>query len=1082
MKSPVNDIQKKLHAFIVKYYMNALIKGSILFIAFGVLFLFFTLFIEYNLWLKPTARTLLFWLFLMIEAGLLIFYILIPCFKILGIQKGISADEAAQIIGKHFTKVNDKLLNLVQLQQNKEKSELLIAGINQKAASLTAFKFRKAINFKQNLKYIKYLVLPLIIALVIIISGKINPFKQSLNRVVHYQKPFIKPAPFKFVLLNKSLKIVEGKDLLLKIKTIGDIAPNQVEIKIGKQQFFLKKESLNQFSFLLENITHSLKFQFKANKVSSPLYAINVLKKPMIIGFKMHLNYPKYVKRQKVTINNTGNAVIPEGTVLTWNLNTLQTTKLSFLTNGKSLAFKQLQANNFTLTKRFTQSADYVISSSNKQLKGFEKLHYALTVIKDAFPKIKVSSDIDSVQFGIAQFAGQISDDYGLTKLDFVFADVMHPKKIKAIPIKINKASFNSFYFLLDPQDSTLNLTKGNHYKFYFKVFDNDGINGPKYTKSQIFTYYYKTDIEVESALLRAQKQSILNLENEKNSAKKLDTKVKDLTDKLKSQAKFKWEDLQQIKNLILRQKKEEALINNHLKNLKNNLNQNTKTLKNKALNIEKESLNKRIEEAEKLLKQEKELQELKRLAEKLNKEGLLKRLEKFNQQKKQKNRTLSRILELTRRFYIKKKLSNISQDLKELSKKQDSLAKSFTNSLKKQDIIKKKFDKLAKSLNQIKKENDLLSKPMTLPHTKRERYQINNGLKNAKQQLLQHNIKGAAVKQKQTAKNMAKMSAKINQTMMGMQGEMRKENILTLQTILDNLIIFSLDQEALLNNFKKIDDKNPKFSKNLRRQQVLKDYFEHIDDSIYTLSLRLPSMTVKIQNDITETHYNINLALQNLAQNNIASGVSNQQYAMSYANKLALILSQMLNQLQNANPSMGNGKNSEGVNLPDIIKKQSELLKKIQNSIKKGKSTGKNKETLSAEQYSIYMQQEALKQALNELLKNSEQKGSNGNKAKKMMDDLERQLLDKGFTNNILKKMTALKQELLKLDTAKKKQGTENKREAITNTKTFKKRNIKPLEYKYKIQNKTEILNRKPLLLKLPYQKRVQQYFKDSI
>ncbi len=1080
--NPVNKIQNRLHAFIVKYYINALIKGSILFVTFGLFLLFFTLFIEYNLWLKPMARTILFLGFLAVEVGLLIFYILIPCFKIMGLQKGLNADDAAKIIGKHFSKVNDKLLNLVQLQQSSEQSALLIASIEQKATSLTGFKFGSAINFKQNLKYLKYLALPMVIILIVIISGKLNPFKQSLNRMVNYQYSFLKPAPFHFILLNKSLKLIEGNSLLLKVKTIGNIVPNQVEIKIGKQHFFLKKESLNQFSFLLENLTHSLKFSLKADKVVSPIYQINILRKPMVIGFKMYLHYPKYINRQDETINNTGNATIPEGTQLTWDLNTAQTTNLSFLTKGMSSAFKQQQNNNFKLTKRFTQSTNYEISSSNKQLKDFEKLYYNLIVVKDAFPKISVTSDIDSVQFGIAQFAGQISDDYGLTKLEFVYTDATNPKDLKSIPIKINKAFFDSFYFMFNPQDTILNLTKGIHYKFYFKVYDNDGINGSKYTKSQTFTYYYKTDIEAENAMLQSQKQSISNLQNEKDAAKKLDDNVKSLTDKLKSQATFKWEDIQQIKDLILRQKREEKLINNHLENLKNNLNQDTKPSNNKVLNEKKEALNKRIEETKKLLNQEKELDDLKKLAEKLNKEGLLKRLEKFNQQSKQKNRTLSRILELTRRFYIEKKLANIGQDLKQLSKKQDSLSTSLNNNLKKQEDIEKKFDKLTNTLKQLKKENKLLSKPMDLPNIKREKYQINEGLKASKQQLQQNNKKEAAIKQKQTAKKMVKMGLKMNQSMMGMNGEMHKENILTLQTILDNLIIFSQDQETLLNKFKKIDDKNPEFSKNLRRQQVLKDYFEHIDDSIYTLSLRLPSMTVKIQNDITETHYNINLALKNLAQNNIVAGVGNQQYAMTYANKLALILSQILDQIQNENPSMGKGKNAEDVNLPDIIKKQSTLIKKIQNGMKKGKNGSKNKDFLSAEQYRIYMQQEALKQALNELLKKFGQIGAKGNKAKKMMDNLEQQLIDKGFTNNVLQKMTELKNELLKLDTAKKKQGVDNKRKSTTNTKTFKKHSIKPLKFKYKTLNKTEILNRKPLLLKLPYQKRVQQYFKDSI
>jgi len=1080
--NPINKIQNKLHAFVVKYYISALIKGSILFVTLGLFFLFFTLLIEYNLWLKPIARTILFWVFITVEVSLLIFYILIPCFKILGLQKGINNNEAAKIIGKHFSKVNDKLLNLVQLQQSKEHSALLIASIEQKAASLTGFKFRNAINFKQNLKYLKYLALPIIIILIVVISGKLNPFKQSLNRVVNYQHSFIKPAPFHFLLKNKSLKIIEGKDLLLKIKTIGNIVPNQAEINIGNQQFYLKKENSNQFSFLLENLTHPLKFALKANKVISPLYQIEILKKPLVVAFKMHVNYPQYTNRQNETINNTGNATIPEGTFLTWDLNTVQTTNLNFLTKGKSFAFNQQQGNHFKLTKRFIKTTNYTISSSNKQLKNYEKLSYNLTIIKDAFPKIKVTSDIDSIRFGIAQFAGQISDDYGLTKLEFVFVEKANPKSKKSIPIKINKASFDSFYFILNPQDSILNLRKGTHYKFYFKVYDNDGVNGHKYAKSKIFTYYLKTDIETENALLKIQNQRISNLENEKKEAKKLDDQVKNLANKLKSQANFKWEDLQQIKDLILRQKKEEDLINNHLNNLKNNLNQDNKPSNNKDLNDKQESLNKRIDETKKLLNQEKELDELKKLAEKLNKEGLLERLEKFNQQNKQKNRTLSRILELTRRYYIEKKLNNISQNLKELSKKQDSLSISKNNNIKRQDSIAKDFTKQTNALKQLKKENELLSKPMDLPNTKREEFQVNKGLSESKQQLKQKKKKQASVKQKQTAKTMAKMGAKINQSMMGMSGKMHQENILTLQTILDNLIIFSQDQESLLQEFKKIDDKNPAFSKNLRKQQVLKEYFEHIDDSIYSLSLRLPSMTVKIQNDISETHYNINLALKNLAQNNIATGVSNQQYIMTFANKLALFLSHLLDQMQNANSSLGKGKNRKDVNLPDIIKKQSALIKKMQNGIKKAKSGNKVAHSLTAEQYKIFKQQEALKQALNQLLKNTGQSGFKGKKTQKLMDELEQQLIDKGFTNSVLQKMNDLKNELLKLDTAKKKQGIDNKRKSVTNTKIFKKRNIKQIKIRFKTLNNTELLNRKPLLLKLPYQKRVQQYFKDSI
>mgnify|MGYP007121698160 CR=1 FL=1 len=80
--SNFKHIEGKLQQFIKKYYLNELIKGLILFFAIGLLYLIFTLLIEYFLWLKPVARTILFILFVIVETGLLFFFILIPVFKI----------------------------------------------------------------------------------------------------------------------------------------------------------------------------------------------------------------------------------------------------------------------------------------------------------------------------------------------------------------------------------------------------------------------------------------------------------------------------------------------------------------------------------------------------------------------------------------------------------------------------------------------------------------------------------------------------------------------------------------------------------------------------------------------------------------------------------------------------------------------------------------------------------------------------------------------------------------------------------------------------------------------------------------
>ena len=82
--------------------------------------------------------------------------------------------------------MNDKLFNLIELAENDDKSELLLASIEQKSMALERVPFVSAIDLKDNLKYVKYLGLPVLIVLLIWLSGSISSFFSSYERVVNY--------------------------------------------------------------------------------------------------------------------------------------------------------------------------------------------------------------------------------------------------------------------------------------------------------------------------------------------------------------------------------------------------------------------------------------------------------------------------------------------------------------------------------------------------------------------------------------------------------------------------------------------------------------------------------------------------------------------------------------------------------------------------------------------------------------------------------------------------------------------------------------------------------------------------------
>lgn len=243
-------IQEKLEQFIKRYYTNELIRGLILFFAIGLLYFLFTLFVEYMLWLNPTGRAILFWLFVAVELGLFYKLIAIPLAKLFKLQNGIDYIDAAKIIGNHFPEVNDKLLNVLQLKQREERSELLIASINQKSIELKPVPFRLAINLKKNTKYLKYAALPVLIMALSFAFGKLSWFSDSYDRVVNYQTAYEPPAPFQFFVINDNLEAIENNNFTLIVTSEGEVVPEDVQITYNNETYFLKQLAPGEFEYV----------------------------------------------------------------------------------------------------------------------------------------------------------------------------------------------------------------------------------------------------------------------------------------------------------------------------------------------------------------------------------------------------------------------------------------------------------------------------------------------------------------------------------------------------------------------------------------------------------------------------------------------------------------------------------------------------------------------------------------------------------------------------------------------------------------------------------------------------------------
>ena len=1105
----------------------------LLFVAIGLLYGLFTLIIEHFFWLNPFGRTLLFWCVVGFEAFLFYRLIFIPLAKYFKIQKGIDNETASKIVGKHFPEVKDKLLNVLQLNQQSQHTEFLLASIEQKSKNLSLVPFKNAVNLKDNLKYLRYAVVPILIVFVFFMFGKQAVFTDSLKRVVNYQTTYFPPAPFSFFVMNNPLEAIENTSFTLVVKTVGSVIPEEVQIVYDNASYILNQPQLGVFEHEFRQLKAPVNFTLIAGDVISKPYHLDLINTPVLLHFDLYLDYPTYTGKTDQKIANNGNATIPEGTKLRWELTTKSTDSVVFAYKDKALFF---EANNqkFQFSKQLFESLSYTIQTSNAQLKNYENLAFTIQTIKDQRPTIKVEMKQDSTYQETLFFYGQISDDYGINSLKLHYYPMDDPTKSKSLLLPADVQTFQEFTYAFP---SNLELIEDTAYALYFEVFDDDPFHQNKSTRSRVFNYNSKSQNTLEELQLQEQNELSTAFQKALNSMAEQDQSLKELSQNQKQTPQLNFSDQQKLKSFLERQKVQDQMLKKFNNKMKKNLNQFNKSKKKDPF---KEQLEKRLDaQKETLKKDEKLLEELKKVTDKINKEQLAEKLEELAKQNKNKQRSLEQLLELTKRYYVTKKAEQLQEALNKLSEAQSELSKesSEQNSKSAQDQLNDDFKDLLKQLNDLKKDNEALSKPLSIPDDPNLEKSIQKDQENASEDLGKKEkssnpqdktsqLSKAQKSQRKAAQKMRQMGKKMSSQMGSGSAEQLNEDVEMLRQILDNLLLFSFDQEALMNRFKTSPSNNNDYAQRLVKQSNLREHFEHVDDSLFALSLRQPKISEQVNSEITDVFFNIDKSLELLSENDTRKGVSAQQFAVSSTNKLADLLSNTLNSMQmemQLSPGQGEGE----MQLPDIIMSQEALNKEMEkqlnengkkpNGEKQGSEKGKadsnkdsgegdssskpvddgapgdegqrnsakpsglggDSEGDTGELFEIFKKQQELRNALQELL-DKKGIGQGAQNLLNAMEKIEQNLINQGVTSKSLQDMKALKHQLLKLEKAALQQGEDTKRVADTSKADRFQSPAPSPEVIKQYFNTTEILNRQSLPLRQEFKQKVQEYFKN--
>lgn len=1034
----------KLNLYIRKFYYYQLVRGLMLFLLLFVVYYIFISALEYFNYFDPYVKFLIAVVTLLFTLFIFVYFLLIPAIKLLGFGKRLNYYDVSKQLSYSFPEINDKLINVIELENDFNAGysiDLKQASIDQKINELKVFDFSGSIKFK-NLKVVFLAFLAVVFFFVVFFLLSPGFFKDSSIRLIHFQQKFERPAPFTFNLKNDSLEIVAGGSIELKLSCTGKDIPELVYLNFGGNYYLMKKAD-GVYSYKIENVNSSFSFYFTDKHYISEVYKIEVLNKPFISSFDVHVQPPLYTNLDADNLHNVCDLKIVSGTTVKWIFHALYTDSLSLLFSDSTKIVGKKYENSFEIVKNIYNDLEYSVLVKNSRLADQTNLVYKVQTISDLFPEIAVVQVSDSVDFKTFYFKGNIVDDYGFHKLDFTISSEGKDSSftVPFIPFMLNQDFYYTFNF-----ESVKNF--GKSFKFYFSVYDNDFLNHFKRSTSETFSFNfpdYQAIIEKES-----KDQNSIDQLFKKSTAltEEIQRDFKDFKLKQINSEMSEWEKFQSVKDIM--GKKTE--LENVLDQIKN---------QNKDAN---NFLNSFTEEKSEVLEKQKQIEDLikdvfnddlKKLFDEFNE--LAKQFDprKFDQLSKDMDANLSDLakqleknVQLLKKMKVEQKIERVVQELKNLSFKEKDIL----------DKLDLKSD--AKHVEELEKDNELqfnhvmndylgalelnksLEKPMSLFNFEHEFSDIKDNYSKLQEAIGRSNKRKTLSGIETISKTMDDLASAMNQMLKENKKKQNGANIEDIKQILDNLVAVSFDQEKLLNKFNSVDYNNPLINVLKIDQKNILGHVEFLKDSLYALSKRTPEISSIISKEMLGLETNVSAAIDNLELGNLGVSLMQQQYGITAANNLALFLSEALENLKerekNSKPGDGDDDKPGGKGAKPAFKSMKDSQNSIKDQLQKMIDQMKKGDLKQMSQSigQTIAQQEIMQQLIREMVNSGNVGSKTGDQLKaidQLLEQTRQDLINKRISSELVNRQNLILSKLLDAEKSEIERDFEDKRESKT-------------------------------------------------
>ncbi|MFI5236495.1 MAG: DUF4175 family protein [Ignavibacteriales bacterium] len=934
-----NELVQKLEGFLKKELLQLILFGIQVFVLIVLTNFIFYSFLELVANFNSTIRTLLFILLVLLTLGLFIYLLLKPSLKYFAIIRNRFYYNAAVKVGENFPDIRDDLINSMQLISENKKGIFYSSGLIEAAFEniynrIKNLNFLSVINFERAKKILPYFsaVTIVCISLLIFVPG----MKAASYRLMNFNENFTPPPRFIFEIIPGDKEITKGDDLNIVINVKGSRL-NEIFLARRKEadaEFNDQKliaDSTGTFSLQMKSVINSFKYFAEADGISSGVFEIIVVDRPVIKTLELEITPPGYSNIPKSIQKDNGNIQTLIGSRVSVKLSStkkLRETKIEF-SDSTLLSLKVDDENasgNFRIKKDNSYSIQLTDENGNRNL---TPITYQIKAVPDAFPVIElISPDLNTILSGDNRVSiiANTSDDYGFSKLllNYRLSESRYETPqtdFSSIEIPINKSMHEldiNYIWNCTP----LNLAVDDVVTYYLEVFDNDNVNGPKSASTPLLTIRVPSLDEILENADQLQTQSEAELEQTLKEAEELKKTLEEIDKDLKKdEEKLSWEEKEKIEKALdeFQELQEKAdKINDQLGDMKQNLQENNL--------LSKETMEKYLE-LQKLMDEltsdemKKAMEKLQNLLKEMNRDMTQDALQNMKMDEEKFKKSIERTLNLLKRIQIEQKMDELLKRTEELNKQQENLSEQTENKNlsdqkekndlnKKQDEITKAVDKLNEEMEELEKKMsevpDMPVEDMQKMMEEFQKQQNQNLSQQASQNINQNKKQEANKNQKQLSQNMKQMNEMMQQMKDSMQQENQMQTLTDMMKILDNIISLSKQQEELKRESENLDPNSSALDELAKKQNNLSDKLNNVMQQMSELSQKTFAISPEMGKSLGDAKNQMEMSVQSMKNRN-GSVASNQQgESMKSLNQAAMMMKNSMESMMQSGGSQG--------------------------------------------------------------------------------------------------------------------------------------------------------------------------------